>query len=1745
MIIGSERKSTHRIDEVILDLSFDGDVEQEIQSDSLVAWVMDEFLPLLETVLDAHDETDTILRIERMAIDLGDVAYTNYTDHTGFPAYSAQLMTQSREQLERVLNNVSWRRQPLRPSVLRRPPFASSSLQSQINQAMAHVAASGQAEEAADADVDADAEVQRLTLLQSDLETLHHFLMSGAMPWYVDTAGTHAHRQLVERILHTADGARMLKSMLLQYPSNDRETAVRRLVYQLPQQALSAILINLLPPQQRDLPGLIHSVRKLLAQMPLAETQREAAMTTLWIEAYKLALDDMPTHGTPPVVIASMLQKAAVAAACDENVFARRLGYSPGLSTVPLREASSEPTTDKTKRPLPATSISIPKTHADYANKLFECFFNALAAVNLAEIDLAGFKSARFAIVEAAGAEKYNESSAIRRQVLALLNASTLHNALIHELSARAPDTALLDLVFLVSPKAAVILEQFIVQIESMTSVDGAQSDTVFAAATDTQKQRFWNNALRYVARLPEQVPANDVLDSHAFARAVLRHVFDDREDDRLLRQGGLIQTVSMQQLKTKEAAENTQQPKNVVTGTATGGNLFAVGMQAWAERQSREADRTDVLQSTTTVDAHTHSASNPYADAVERLRVVFHQTAKQPVDRRLTHQSKPHQTQDVENSAEDRLIFERHLQTHAVSDQWTLQRFLTAMLRDASMPADVIDRWPFRVLQDIVYRLSPGDAIMLDAVVQLAEAARVQAESLYTDTSVEPEQVSASVNRLAFLLYRSALEVLLDADVAKPAESLEQNIEKESASPHPHVFVTAVFRRLARTPEGLALIRLLQVLLPPYQQSVTASHADQVDLADQAGQGGYIVPIVRHSLQTVWPTVERDCDSGDESIATEKALQQEIAAILAALPDDYVTQKRHLQTVFAMYSALVTNNAANIDMARLAELTTTLIRHNPELTVSDGETLIEAIASHAGKAHDATRYYRHVLDALLSDKLLDLDALAATQASAAWAEPLAEGVHTENTATTDYFIRIYRRTVPAIHAVAQAIGTDHTPEQLWAEPLTHTAVRQRLMMLLDAEAVRTALAENIPQSVLFDTVYLLSPPAAIVLEQLLQHVAAITPTGVPDKTDSMQSAAVSDDTQRIWKNALDYLGTAGGDALDVRAFMRAVLSGRAELGLIAAASDRTQPHPYPVPAIQMLLADVQADDLPKGLSADLERLDSLATPEPVTETVFAILAALPNDFEAQRQQLERVLHDKNKRIDSLAREALQTLVHALVTADPQFDSDNRRMFVEAIASHAQHAADSTVFYRRLLEQLVAGRKTDPFEPIDLEALARLSQPEHAALDANAVQPMPDAYPAAPAVAIYQRVLQAIRQMEHDTASQARQPSTPEQASHASPVASSTQIREALRGELQDAVFRQRCISQLPQAVLLDMAFILSSSAALVLEQVLGQAEALHHYSEPAHAASVVTWKQQLWKAALDFLIGQDAPDAESLDALQTPKSFDTLGALSGLVNLFDLSAFVLALVRAVAHSRTVTSVVQGWLRVFTPLPGARVLVHVLNTLLLRQDELARGAGAATATDNTSASVSTATPASGEAQPVYFDYEYRADETFFIDNAGQVLAAPYLPRLFSMLELTEDDAFVDHAAAERAVHLLQFMVKGEQGCAEYQLLLNKLLCGVPTGVPVQSRIVLSRQERDTVDDLIRGMIQNWKTIGNTSVAGLRETFLQRRGQLVLQEDIWFLAIEPGAFDMLLDNLPWGFSVIKHRWMERAIHVTWR
>ena len=166
-------------------------------------------------------------------------------------------------------------------------------------------------------------------------------------------------------------------------------------------------------------------------------------------------------------------------------------------------------------------------------------------------------------------------------------------------------------------------------------------------------------------------------------------------------------------------------------------------------------------------------------------------------------------------------------------------------------------------------------------------------------------------------------------------------------------------------------------------------------------------------------------------------------------------------------------------------------------------------------------------------------------------------------------------------------------------------------------------------------------------------------------------------------------------------------------------------------------------------------------------------------------------------------------------------------------------------------------------------------------------------------------------------------------------------------------------------------------------------------------------------------------------------------------------------------------------------------------------------------------------------------------DRIFIANAGLVLLAPYFPQLFQQLNLLEDGQFVDAKATERAVHLVQYCVTGDVDTPEYQLVLNKLLCGLAIEQPVTREFLVQTTERETIESLLGAVIGHWKSLGNTSIEGLCETFLAREGRLELQENAWHLLVETKSFDMLLDSLPWSYKLINFPWMDKVLSVEWR
>lgn len=173
------------------------------------------------------------------------------------------------------------------------------------------------------------------------------------------------------------------------------------------------------------------------------------------------------------------------------------------------------------------------------------------------------------------------------------------------------------------------------------------------------------------------------------------------------------------------------------------------------------------------------------------------------------------------------------------------------------------------------------------------------------------------------------------------------------------------------------------------------------------------------------------------------------------------------------------------------------------------------------------------------------------------------------------------------------------------------------------------------------------------------------------------------------------------------------------------------------------------------------------------------------------------------------------------------------------------------------------------------------------------------------------------------------------------------------------------------------------------------------------------------------------------------------------------------------------------------------------------------------------------------------DITEKSTSSIYLNNAGLVLLVPYLPRLFSVLSLTDKNDFIDENARAKAVFLMHFAVWEKEEASEPELSLNKLLTGLEMSDPIPQRMELTTKEKEMTVSLLNGVLQNWNKLKNSSVAALRESFLQRDGKLEEKEDAFVLTVEEKSYDMLIDTVPWNFKRIRMPWMKKRMEVKWR
>ena len=166
-------------------------------------------------------------------------------------------------------------------------------------------------------------------------------------------------------------------------------------------------------------------------------------------------------------------------------------------------------------------------------------------------------------------------------------------------------------------------------------------------------------------------------------------------------------------------------------------------------------------------------------------------------------------------------------------------------------------------------------------------------------------------------------------------------------------------------------------------------------------------------------------------------------------------------------------------------------------------------------------------------------------------------------------------------------------------------------------------------------------------------------------------------------------------------------------------------------------------------------------------------------------------------------------------------------------------------------------------------------------------------------------------------------------------------------------------------------------------------------------------------------------------------------------------------------------------------------------------------------------------------------------ESFQLNNAGIVLLNPFLPTLFSRLGLLENGHFFDDNTRIKAVYLMCYSVHGIVSPPDDNLILLKAFVGIDLSVSLYPVPEIADNEKETVDIILNSMIKHWTRLGNTSIEGLRASFLQREGKLEEKEEYYVLNVDNKSYDMLLDSIPWSFSIIRFPWMAKPIRVNWR
>jgi hypothetical protein len=167
------------------------------------------------------------------------------------------------------------------------------------------------------------------------------------------------------------------------------------------------------------------------------------------------------------------------------------------------------------------------------------------------------------------------------------------------------------------------------------------------------------------------------------------------------------------------------------------------------------------------------------------------------------------------------------------------------------------------------------------------------------------------------------------------------------------------------------------------------------------------------------------------------------------------------------------------------------------------------------------------------------------------------------------------------------------------------------------------------------------------------------------------------------------------------------------------------------------------------------------------------------------------------------------------------------------------------------------------------------------------------------------------------------------------------------------------------------------------------------------------------------------------------------------------------------------------------------------------------------------------------------------EEGIYVSNAGLILLHPFLQPFFAEAGLLDEkNQFISIKAQQKAALLLYYLQSGNEEYKEWEMALNKIICGMQYDDLVPDGILITEKEKEESRSLLQAVVNYWEALKGASIESLQNTFFLREGKITWKEEHWLLQVERTGFDILIERLPWGLGTIKFPWLHHLIFTEW-